>query len=311
MHDWRHHDRIHHNPHCGEFGGNEWRPQYRIDYSPHGDNIDRVVLKVRNELDMIYHLLNRLRKLDASVGNVTDAVAYQLHADTASGRLLIRDAKNERWLELGKLGESFFGIQPEDIGAVRSKGTGAFYSGNAADRPLKAEFHDVFYSLDEKKIYFYSGTAWEVLASLDFADLYGTEEIASLDSDGAVHATLDGKFQTARKIAIEGDASGSAYFDGSADVAINLSVATALSAANDGAGNNISETYATKAGLSAFVTKNELAEALADSELIIKNDIVALFDGSASAINWGTSIAWADFEIANEADIVKLFGEEA
>lgn len=394
MHDWRHehghehgHEHRHeHIPHGEIIDSSEWRPRYRIDYSLHGDNLDRFVLKVREELERIYHLLRRLRRLDASAGDLADTVPYQLHVDTASGRLLIRDAKNEKWLELGKLDEDFFGITPEDIGAVRNAGIGAFYSGIAIDRPKTANINDIFYSLDEKKIYFYSGTSWEVLASLDFADLYGYEEIfdketgkadiditgspdkilgypievtdlksgdvltfdaakgkiinvakdeittadisetgaagkiVRLDSDGIIHADVDGKFSTARQIAIKGDATGNAYFDGSEDVTINLSVSTALSATNDGIGNNISETYATKAGLSSFVTKDELAttlsdyapiSALSDTEKIIAEDILKLFSGGSSTIIGGDSSMWTSFTLASEDDISALFSEEA
>ena len=138
----------------------EWEVRNKIDYSMNGDDIDIFSLKVRDELNLIYKLLNRLRKLDASAGEVGDTVAYQLHADTASGRLLIRDKENQSWLEIGKLGKAFLGITPEDIGAVKNTGTiGAFYSGNAADMPTSAGTHDVFYAFDERRICYYSGTS--------------------------------------------------------------------------------------------------------------------------------------------------------
>lgn len=130
----------------------DWEVKNKISYAPTGDDIDIFSLKVRDELELIYRLLNRLRRLDASAGDINDTVAFQLHADTASGRLLIRDAQNQNWIELGKLGQSFFGITPEDIGAVKNTGTiGAFYSGNAADLPTTAGTHDIFYAFDEKR----------------------------------------------------------------------------------------------------------------------------------------------------------------
>lgn len=155
----------------------DWEVRNKIDYSPNGDDVDRFSLKVRDELNLIYNLLNRLRKLDASAGEIQDTVAYQLHADTASGRLLIRSADNQSWFEVGKLGKSFLGITPEDIGAVRNTGTiGAFYSGNARDLPSSANTHDIFYAFDERRIYYYTGTSWEVFLSLNFADLYDYEK---------------------------------------------------------------------------------------------------------------------------------------
>ena len=342
MHEWRHpqhpwqHPAQHpwQHPHDERFDRfketSEWHPRYRIEYNPHGDTLDRFVLKVSAELETIYHLLNRLRKMDASAGDLADTAAYQLHVDTASGRLLMRDSTNQNWIELGKLDKSFFGIEPEDIGAVRNEGVGAFCSGNAADLPKTADINDVFYSVDEKKIYFYSGTSWELLASLNFTDLYGYDgvspaevsdtgaanKIVRLDSDGVIHADLDGKLKTPRKFTISGDAQGEVYFDGSEDVAINLSVSTAK---NDSEGNKISETYATKAGLSSLVFKDELAKiledyaplsALSDSEKIIVSDILKLFSGGSSMTIGGDSSAWANFSIASDDDIAGLFDEE-
>ena len=272
-----------------------------------------------------------------NVQKVRGEVENQLHADTASGRLLIRDGKNQNWIELGKLDKSFFGIEPEDINAVRNTGTiGAFHAGNAADLPPVAGMRDIFYALDEKKIYFYSGTAWELVASLDATDLYGSEKVVTaddisstgeanklvrLDSSGTIHADLDGKLATARKIAITGDAEGSVYFDGSEDATINLSitnpVAEATSAVSDGAGNVISETYATKAALSSFVTTTELATTLEDyattsgasAELIFREDITALFNQGAQGEDLPS--VWDGVKRATDDDILNLFGREA
>ena len=309
----------------------EWRPRYRADYSPHGDTLDMFARKVYAELETVYHLLNRLRKMDASAGDLADTVPYQLRVDTASGRLLIRDSKNQNWIELGKLDKSFFGIEPEDIGAVRNAGTiGAFHSGDAANLPTVAGIHDIFYALDEKKIYYYSGTSWELLASLDFADFYGYDaaitaddisstgeagKIVSLDSDGVIHANLDGKLITARKIAIAGDAEGAAYFDGSEDTTINLAITkpvaeaiSASSAISDGAGNVISETYAKKAELSDFVTTEELTAVVEDSEPIFREDILSLFDKDTFPFSEDMPSVWDDFDYASENDILKIFG---
>lgn len=438
MAGWRHHDEMNHYPYDGfhnpprwweppprpghpphgehidrfkETG--EWHPRHRIEYSPHGDNIDRFALKVSAELEMIYHLLNRLRKLDASAGQLADTVAYQLHVDTASGRILMRDAQNQNWIELGKLGKNFFGLEPEDIGAVRNTGSiGAFNSGDAANRPQTANMHDIFYALDEKKIYYYSGTAWELLASLDFNDLYGSEstviaqdevgysgagkilrldedgkanvditgspdkllgypievtnlqdgdvlifdaaqgkivnvpkdtvtdddisdtgeagKLVRLDSDGVIHADLDGKLATARKIALTGDADGEAYFDGSEDVAINVSVTkpvaqatnavTAEMATTDSEGNVISQTYATKDEISDFVTTHEFASTLEDyapasavsyKELIFREDIAVLFDEDGSTLKENMPSIWDNVALATDEDIESLFSEEA
>ena len=56
------------------------------------------------------------------------------------------------------------------------------------------------------------------------------------------------KLSTARKINITGNATGSAGFDGTSDVNINVTVNSATKAVNDGNGANIATTYLKKAG---------------------------------------------------------------
>ena len=56
------------------------------------------------------------------------------------------------------------------------------------------------------------------------------------------------KLSTARKINITGNATGSAGFDGTSDVNINVTVNSATKAVNDGNGANIASTYVKKAG---------------------------------------------------------------
>ena len=55
------------------------------------------------------------------------------------------------------------------------------------------------------------------------------------------------KLATARNIALTGNASGSASFDGTSDVNIDVTVNTATKAVNDGNGDNIANTYLKKA----------------------------------------------------------------
>ena len=94
-----------------------------------------------------------------------------------------------------------------------------------------------------------NGTKW-VNATLTKSDvgLNNVDNTSDAEKNVATAETL----ATARKIAIEGDATGEVSFDGSKDVSINLSVANAINAVNaskatsDANGNNISTTYATK-----------------------------------------------------------------
>ena len=42
--------------------------------------------------------------------------------------------------------------------------------------PTTAGTHDIFYAFDEKRIYYHTGTSWQVFLSLNFADLYDYEK---------------------------------------------------------------------------------------------------------------------------------------
>ena len=175
----------------------DWEVKNKISYAPTGDDIDIFSLKVRDELELIYRLLNRLRRLDASAGDINDTVAFQLHADTASGRLLIRDAQNQNWIELGKLGQSFFGITPEDIGAVKNTGKANVDIAGSPDKILNypievANFKtgDVLV-LDTAKGKIVNMPKDEIKSS-DVSATGEANKIVRLDSDGILHADISG-----------------------------------------------------------------------------------------------------------------------
>ncbi len=65
-------------------------------------------------------------------------------------------------------------------------------------------------------------------------------------TDISGNAGTSTKLQQQRQISITGDANGSAYFDGSDDASINITVTRADKAISDEQGNNIADTYATK-----------------------------------------------------------------
>ena len=95
------------------------------------DDIDRFSLKTRDEFELIYNLLNRLRNFCATIITIS---------------------------------EDFFGITPENIGAAKK------LVGNKSEIPATADTYDFFYAVDEKKLYIFTGTGWAVALSLNFAD---------------------------------------------------------------------------------------------------------------------------------------------
>lgn len=70
------------------------------------------------------------------------------------------------------------------------------------------------------------------------------------------------KLETARKISVNGDATGAAIFDGTADAEIRLIVKNASRATSDANGKEISKTYAAKTDLSEYAKKAEVTEKL-------------------------------------------------
>lgn len=150
----------------------EWAITDAINYAPNGDTIALFSQKTRDEFILIYNLLNRLRKADASAGNPSDTTAYQLHIDTVTNKLQMRNANNTGWIELGKVGENYFGLTPENISAVKNTGTvGAIYSGKDSEKAKTSKAYDLYFAFDTKKLYYWTGTAWELFLSLNFENM--------------------------------------------------------------------------------------------------------------------------------------------
>ena len=150
-----------------------WNVKNPIDYSASGDDIDSFSLKVKNELEVIYELLNRLRTSDAGSGtSVTDAVAYALRVDTSTNppTIYMRNGQNTGYVAIGKLAENM-GIDAASVGGVKTDGFGKLSRGTEADLPSTASSYDVYFATDTKRVYMYLSGSWQVFASLNFGDM--------------------------------------------------------------------------------------------------------------------------------------------
>lgn len=150
-----------------------WNVKNPIDYSASGDDIDSFSLKVKNELEVIYELLNRLRSGDAGSGtSVTDAVAYSLRVDTSTNppTIYMRNGQNTGYVAIGKLAENM-GLNAESLGGVQSDNFGKLSRGVEADLPGTASSYDVYFATDTKRVYMYLSGSWQVFASLNFGDM--------------------------------------------------------------------------------------------------------------------------------------------
>ena len=165
----------------------EWNVKNPIDYSASGDDIDTAAQKVKAEFEIVYQLLNRLRKLDASIGaDVSDPEAYQLHINSSTGKLYIRNGQNTEWIELGDITQEYLGITAGKIGAIgKSAKMGKMYAGDANDTfPTEGvETHDLYFDYAKKIVYFYDGVAWQKLLSLNFEDMIDYERYCVAKSE--------------------------------------------------------------------------------------------------------------------------------
>lgn len=165
----------------------EWNVRNPIDYSASGDDIDTAAQKVKAEFEIVYQLLNRLRKFDASIGaDVSDPIGYQLHINSSTGKLYIRNGQNTAWIELGDITAEYFGITAGKIGAIgKSEKMGKMYAGDANDTfPTEGiETHDLYFDYAKKIVYFYDGVAWQKLLSLNFEDMIDYERYCVAKSE--------------------------------------------------------------------------------------------------------------------------------
>ena len=150
----------------------KWETRYPIEYAPNGDNIDRAIQKTKAEFELIYVLLNALRQNFPMRNEPNDTLPFQFYFDVAGKKIYIRNSKDDGWNVLGNIDEDYFGITAENIGAVANDGTvGKFSAGNVKDIPTSAKTNDVYFALDENKIYVFTGTSWRVFMILNFSDL--------------------------------------------------------------------------------------------------------------------------------------------
>ena len=190
----------------------KWEPTYPILNNPNGDNVHNAVEKTKAEFELIYVLLNALRQNFPMRNEPSDTLPYQVYIDVASKKLYMRNSKDDAWNVLGSVDADYFGLKPEDIGAVANEGTvGSIAAGNAADMPKTAKTNSVYFALDESRLYVYSGVSWKVFASLQFEDISGAETSTLLREE----VDYNGKNKVLRLDAITGK--GNIDISGSAD----------------------------------------------------------------------------------------------
>lgn len=177
----------------------EWEAKYPVKITATEDTIQDGFEKLRQEVPEIYRYLNRLRRLDAGAGqSVSDAESYQFRVDTTLNHLLIRKGDNSGWIDLGEVAENF-GITADSIGALeRTSDSGRFYFGMEAGLPDETDpeataslkTNDLYLSMNGKRIYRWTGFAWEVWGSLNFGDMLNYERY-TINRDEVAYSGAD------------------------------------------------------------------------------------------------------------------------
>ena len=162
----------------------EWEVSDPVKITATEDTIQDGFQKVKDEFPKLYRLLNRLRRQNAGAGqNVSDVEPWEFRIDTTLNHLLIRNNDNNGWIDLGEVSENW-GITADSIGALeRTSDTGRFYFGMEAGLPDETDpeataslkTNDLYLSMNGKRIYRWTGFAWEVWASLNFGDILNYE----------------------------------------------------------------------------------------------------------------------------------------
>lgn len=188
----------------------DWDIKNVIDYSPNGDDIDTFSQKVKAEESVLYERLNRVRCNDASAGVIiSDAVDYQWHIDTSTepATIYMLDGQTNSWVKIGTVATAF-GLNTTDLGGITNNGgISTMQMGKEEDLPATADLRALYFAYDAKKIYMWSGVAWDVFLSLDFDDLLdvgesvvtreevatsGPNKIAQFNADGEIEANITG-----------------------------------------------------------------------------------------------------------------------
>ena len=174
--------------------GEIWKPEYPVDYSINGDDIDSAWQKNISEVKRIYTLLDRVRSNDETTGEPDDTVPWQWHVDHAKKTLYLRNVADTAWIPvctLNAAGTRFMFDQT----VANNGGLPSVQYGLIADRPAAEIDGAVFVAMDEKKCYRYNSATqhWDYFDTLitrqDDGKLHVEEADHATNADHATAAT--------------------------------------------------------------------------------------------------------------------------
>ena len=164
------------------------KPENIIDYSLLGEDIDSFAQKSIRNFEHLFELVNFLHSKGATLGlDETETVAGEIRINPSDNGIYIRNADNDAWVLLGYIAKNF-GVTPKDIGAIKNGGgVGALYAGTESDKNLKKAddltTNDIFLATDTLRAYRWTGTAWQIFFSKNFADILDYEQYCVAKSE--------------------------------------------------------------------------------------------------------------------------------
>ena len=159
-----------------------------IDYSLLGEDVDSFAQKSIRNFEHLFELVNFLHSKGATLGlDDTETVAGEIRINPSDNGIYIRNADNDAWVLLGYIAKNF-GVTPKDIGAIKNGGgVGALYAGTEADKNLKKaadlNTNDIWLATDTLRAYRWTGTAWQIFFSKNFADILDYEQYCVAKSE--------------------------------------------------------------------------------------------------------------------------------
>ena len=166
----------------------QMKPENIIDYSLLGEDIDSFAQKSIRNFEHLFELVNFLHSKGATLGlDETETVAGEIRINPSDNGIYIRNADNDAWVLLGYIAKNF-GVTPKDIGAIKNGGgVGALYAGTESDKNLKKAddltTNDIFLATDTLRAYRWTGTAWQIFFSKNFADILDYEQYCVAKSE--------------------------------------------------------------------------------------------------------------------------------
>lgn len=148
-----------------------------IDYSPNGDDIDSFSQKVKYCLEEIFTSLQYLHANGARAGLPEENTEpYAISINTLDNGIYMRNGANDGWILLGYMDE-YFGLTPEKLHAIRNGGgVEKLQLGLEGNLPQTGnETNDLYFAIDKKRIWIWTGSTWDKFLSLNFADTLNYE----------------------------------------------------------------------------------------------------------------------------------------